>query len=201
LFKAKDAVLNAIYPNPYNDERYVDIVAATSGAGYCFYDASNEELSGFDYYITDGKIPVYSIGAVGEKIRIATGFFDCNWKINDAFLNTGDEELRSQCASTVVNSDLSTRIVGKAKPSVELMKSYEGAYQLKGGPELKVRLENDSLKVAQGSFSAPLLATSESEFYVKEVNASLSFRKNATTNEYEMVVYQNGMEIAGTKVH
>ena len=113
--KRKTLVLNAIYPNPYNNERYVNIVAATSGAGFCFFDPSNEAISNFDYYIVDGKVPVYSIGATEEKIRVATGFFDYNWKISDAFLIAGDEELRSKCAYTVVNSDLSTKIVGKAK--------------------------------------------------------------------------------------
>jgi len=199
-FKAKDAVLDAIYPNPYNSERYVDVVAATSGAGFYFFDPSSDEPSEFDYYIADGKIPVYSIGATGDKIHIATGFFDCNWKINDAFLNTGDEELRSKCAYTVVNSDLSTTIVCVSKPSVEQMRSYEGTYRINGGPELKIYLEKETLKVAQGQFTAQLMPTSDIEFYVKEVNASVSFRKNATTNDYVMVVYQNGMEIEGSKV-
>jgi hypothetical protein len=200
LFKAKDAVLNAIYPHPYNTERYVNIVAATSGTGFCFYDPFNDELSAYDYFITDGKVPVYSIGAVNEKIRIATGFFDCNWKINDALLNAGDENLRSKCASTMVNGDMSTNIVSLIKPSVELMKSYEGTYQLKGGPELKLFLENDIFKVRQGSFIAQLIPTSDIEFYVKEANASISFIKNTTTNDYEMVLYQNGMEVRSDKV-
>ncbi len=199
-FNAKDAVLDAIYPNPYNSERYVNIVTATSGAGFCFFDPSSGDLSEFDYYIMDGKIPVYTIGATEEKIRVATGFFDSNWKINDDFLITGDENLRSKCAYKVVNSDMSTKIIGKANPSVELMKSYEGTYKINGGPELRVYLEKDTLKVAQGQFSAQLMPTSDSEFYVKEVNGSLSFRKSTTTNDYEMVVYQNGAEITGNKV-
>jgi pimeloyl-ACP methyl ester carboxylesterase len=199
-FKAKDAVLDAVYPNPYNNERYVNIVAGTSGAGFYFFDPSVSELPEFDYYIVDGKLPVHSIGANSEKINIATGFFDRRWKIDNAFLNTGDEELRSKCAYTVVNSDLSTKIVSVSKPSPELMKFYVGTYQLNGGPELRVFLENDTLKVAQGPFSAPLLATSESEFYVREVNAFLSFSRSATTNDYEMVVYQSGMEFSGSKV-
>jgi len=200
LFKAKDAVLNAIYPNPYNTERYVNIIAATSGTGFCFFDPLNDELSAYDYFITDGKVPIYSIGAVSEKIRIATGFFDCNWKINDALLNTGDENLRSKCAYTSVKGDLSTQIISLIKPSIELMKSYEGTYQLKGGPELKIFLENDILKLGQGSFIAQLIPTSDNEFYLKEANASISFIKNTTTDDYEMIVYQNGMELRGDKV-
>jgi len=201
LFQAKDAVLSAIYPNPYNSERYVNIVAATSGAGFYFYDPSTGDLSSFDYTITDGKVPVYSIGATSEKIRIATGFFDCNWKIHDTFLHVGDESLRSKCASIIVNSDLSTKIVSNVKPSGELMKSFEGTYKIEGGPELRVYFENDGLKVAQGAFSANLLPTSEREFFVTEVNASLAFIKSATTNDYEMVVYRNGTEIKSNKVH
>jgi pimeloyl-ACP methyl ester carboxylesterase len=199
-FKAKDAVLNVVYPNPYNNERYVNIVTATSGAGFYFFDPFASDLSEFDYCIVDGKIPVYSIGATNDKIRVASGFFDHRWKINDAFLNTGDENLRSKCASTIVKKDLSTEIVSITKPSVELIKSFTGTYQLNGGPELRVFLENDTLKIAQVQFSARLLATSDSEFYVKEVNASVGFRKTKTTNDYEMVIYQNGMEIVGKKV-
>jgi len=201
LFKARDAVLQAIYPNPYNSERYVKIVAATSGAGLYFFDPSSDESSDFDYSIDDGKIPIHSIGATSDKIHIATGFFDCNWKIDDAFLSAGDENLRSKCAYTVVNADLSTTIVCVSKPSMEQMKLYEGTYKINGGPELKIYLENDTLKVAQGQFSAKLIPTSDSEFYVKEVNVPVSFEKNATTNDYEMLVYQNGMEATGEKVH
>ncbi len=200
LFKTKDAVLNAIYPNPYNTERYVNIVAATSGTGFCFYEPLNNELSAYDYFIIDGKVPIYSIGAASEKIRIATGFFDNNWKINDALLHTGDENLRSKCANILVNEDMSTNIISIIKPSVELMKSYEGTYQIKGGPKVKIFLENGILKVAQGSFFAQLIPTSDNEFYIKEENISVLFIKNTTTGDYEMVVYENGMEFRGDMV-
>ncbi len=200
-FEAKDATLNAIYPNPFNAGRYVEIVAATSVAGFFFYDPSRTDLAEFDYSIVDGKVPVFSIGATNEKIPIATGFFDNNWKIRDAFLNAGDKELRSRCAYKVVNHDLSTQIVSKSRPTTELLKSYVGTYQITGGPQLKVFLDNDDLKVAQGQFSALLSATSDNEFYVKEVNASIAFRRDAATGEYGMVVYQNGVEVTGSKVH
>jgi pimeloyl-ACP methyl ester carboxylesterase len=200
-FKAKDAVLHAVYPNPYNNERYINIVAATSGAGFYFYNPFVGDLSEFDYCIVDGKIPVYSLGATSAKIQVATGFFDHDWKINDTFLNAGEENLRSKCAYTLVNKDLSTEIVSKTRPSVEIMKSFEGTYQLNPNTELRVFLANDTLKITQGSFSAQLLATADSEFYLNEFHVSLLFRKNMTTNDYEMVIHQNGMEIIGRKVH
>ena len=199
-FKAHDAVLNAVYPNPYNHERYVDIVAATSRNGFYFFDPVNNELSANDYTIIDGKIPVHSLGATGDKIRIAAGLFDYNWSINDSLLNVGDEMMRSKCPSVVVNNDMTTMIVGAVRPSVELMKSYEGTYKIENGPELRVFLKNDTLMIGQGLFSAPLAATFENEFYVKEANISVAIRKSKTSLDNELVVFQRGGEYSGKKI-
>jgi pimeloyl-ACP methyl ester carboxylesterase len=199
-FKAKDAVLNAIYPNPYNSERYVDVVVATSAAGFSFLDPRRTDLSQFDFYVTDGKIPVFSAGVKGEKIIIASGFFDRNWKIDSSFLNEGDENLRSKCAYYAVNSNLSMTVVSIAKPSVELLKSYVGTYHVEGGPEVRVFLENDILKAVQGEFSVKLHPTADNEFYVQEINLSVAFRKDGATNDYSMIVYQNGQEYTARRV-
>lgn len=202
-FKAKDAVLHAIYPNPYNSERYVRIIAGTSGAGFALYDPFRGDLFQFDYYIADGKIPAFTIGAKNEKILIASGFFNREWHFDDAFLNAGDEDLRSKCAYTVVNNDLSTKVVSRMKPSVETLKPFVGTYRISGGPEVRISLVNDTLKAAQGpndQFSAQLLPTANNEFYVKEINVSVEFRKNETANNYTLVVYQNGLEFTGERV-
>jgi hypothetical protein len=202
-FNASNAVLDAIYPNPYNNERYLNIIAATSGSGLSFFDPNQRNLFQYDYYIADGKIPNLSAGAKDEKIMIASGFFSENWKMDDAFINEGDEELRSKCAYTVVNNDLTTSIVSVVKPSVELMKSCVGTYQINGGPLLKVFLADNILKVAQGpndQFSAEMHATSDSEFYIKEANVFLSFKKDEKTNDYIMSGSQNGYEFTSQKV-
>ncbi len=199
-FKAKDAVLHAIYPNPYNGERYVAVVAATSAAGFSFFDPRRTDLSQFDFYVTDGKIPVFSAGAKGDKIIIASGFFDRNWKTDSSFMNKGDENLRSKCAYYVVDSNLSMTVLSIAKPSIELLKSYAGTYHVEGGPEVRVFFENDILKAAQGEFSVKLHATAENEFYVQEINLSVAFRKDGATNDYSMIVYQNGQEYTARKV-
>jgi pimeloyl-ACP methyl ester carboxylesterase len=201
-FRAKDAVLNAIYPNPLNSERYVEIVAATSGAGFFFFDPHRRDLFQYDFTITDGKIPNFSAGARNEKIMIASGFFNYNWKIDTTFLNKGDEDLRSKCAYTVVNDDLSTKVVSLAQPSAELLKSYVGTYQVEGGPQVRVFLENDKLRGAQvpSDQSVELVAISAKEFYVKEINLSVSFGKDEATNDCIMVVYQSGQESKSKKV-
>jgi hypothetical protein len=196
-FKVKDAILRAVYPNPFNTERYVAIVAATSGAGQCYFDLHRGSLFQYDYLITDGKIPVFSVGAKDEKILIASGFFSNDWKMDKLHLYKGDDTLRAKCAYSVVNSDLSTSIVSFVQPSPELLKSYVGMYQIQNGPTVKVFLDNDVLRAAQvpnDQFSLKLVPTSDSEFYAKEVNLSIGFEKDTSTSEYAMVVYQSGQK-------
>ena len=73
---------------------------------------------------------------------------------------------------------------------------------LNANTKLKIFLETEYvIRQVQETFSTQLLAISYSEFYVKEVNASVSFRKSKTTNDNEMVIYQNGMGLVGNKVH
>ncbi|MGA9364163.1 MAG: prolyl oligopeptidase family serine peptidase [Bacteroidota bacterium] len=200
---AKDAVLYAVYPNPFNSERYLGVVAATSWPGFYFFDSRQRDPLEYDFCITDGKLPNFSVGAKNEKILVASGFFNHDWKIDDALLKKGDDELRSKCAYTVVNNDLTTKIVSSAQPSIELLKSYVGTYQIENGPQITVFLDKDTLRAAQGpnnQFSVKPLAVSDNEFFVKEVNASISFVKDQATNDYVMIVYQSGGEFTSKKV-
>ena len=123
--------------------------------------------------------------------------------MDDALMNKGVDSLRSKCAFTVVNSDLTTTIVSTAKPSIEFLKSIVGTYQINGGPQVRIFLSNDVLKIAQGpndQFSADMHATSESEFYIREVNVFLDFKKDAKSNDYGMNGYQNGQEFTSQKI-
>lgn len=202
-FKAKDAFFQSVYRNPYNSDRYINIIAGTSKAGLSLYDPNQQELHQYDYFIADGKIPNYSAGATNEKILIGSGFFDEHWKLSEAFLNAGNEELRSKCAYLKVNDNLTTDIVSISKPSLELLKSYCGKYQITGGPLLKIFVSDGILKVAQGpndQFTAIMHPTSESEFFVKEANVSLFFIKDKTTNSYIMNGRQGGQEFTSKKL-
>ncbi|MGD1046417.1 MAG: prolyl oligopeptidase family serine peptidase [Bacteroidota bacterium] len=200
-FKAKDAVLNAIYPNPFNNERYVNIVAATSGTGLFFFNPQNFMLAQFDYSILDGKIPRVSTNVKSDKIMVAAGFFNCNWKIDKEFLNEGDEELRSKCFSIVVDENLKTRVVGAVQPSAELMNGYAGTYQFEGGgPRVRIFIKNGSLMAdVQGQGTLELQAISENEFFA-DMSTSGTFKKNEVTNEYEIYLHQMGREGKAKKV-
>jgi pimeloyl-ACP methyl ester carboxylesterase len=201
-FKAKNALLNTVYPSPFNPERYINLVAATSGTGLNFFNPRQREFFQFDYYIMDGIIPNYSAGAKNDKIMIASGFFDSQWHMNNTFLNEGNEEVRSKCAYVVVNPDLSVKVVSTAQPSLDLLKSYVGTYQIEGGPQLRIFLEHERLRVLQlpSDQSVELAAISENEFYIKEINISLSFNKTEPSTDYTMTGYQSGQEFTAKKV-
>jgi poly(3-hydroxybutyrate) depolymerase len=202
-FKVKDAILCTAYPNPFNRERYIGIIAATSGTGMSFFDIRRREQFQFDFIIADAKIPLYSIGAKDNKILIASGFFNHNWKIDESYLQTGDEKLRAQCANVSMNSDLTTIITSSSKPSAELLAKYAGTYQIINGPEVIVTLANGVLKIAQTAqkeFAIVMHPLAENEFYVKEINLSVSFKKDLATQDYTLVIHQSGQDAESKKV-
>ena len=203
VFKAQDAVLTAIYPNPYNNERYVGLVVATSSIGMNFFDSHRRDPFQFDYAIVDSRIPLHTIGATNDKILIASGFFNYNWKIDDALLVTGDEKLRAQCAYFVMKNDSIMDIISNSTPAIETLKKYIGTYQVDNGPQLIVFFDNDILKIAQVSnrdFSLPLLAVSNNEFYLKELDISVSFKQDRTTQNYFLVIHEGGQENSSKKI-
>jgi pimeloyl-ACP methyl ester carboxylesterase len=201
-FQAKNAVLNAIYPNPFNHERYLVVTAANSSTGFYFFNPWNSRLNEYDFYISDGKIPNFSIDAKNEKILVASGFFNNNWKINKTFFNEGSKELRSKCAYIHLNNDLTTKIIGSGNPSEELLKTYTGIYQMDTGPQIKVILDNGKLRISQvpSNQSFEFSAISENEFYQKEINLSVAFKKEEKANDYSMIIYQMGYEFSLKKI-
>jgi hypothetical protein len=201
-FAAKDAVLDMIYPNPFNQHRYIRVVAATSAAGMYFYDHWRDDLSNYDFYILDGKIPNSRAGFPEEKLRIATGNFNYNWQLDEAYLQEGDPKLRAKCATTIVNEDLSTSIRGAIKVPLKLLKSYVGSYKVEQqGFEVKIIL-SDSKLLGQGPNGPPveLHAISESDFFLQEMDLQLSFQKDTETNENILIIYQADQVLKGIKI-
>jgi dienelactone hydrolase len=200
-FNAKDAVLQAVYPNPYNAERYIVVVAGTSAAGLAFFDSRCTNLFECDFYIADKTIPM--AGIKNEKIMVAAGFFNNNWKIDETLLTVGDENSRSKCPYLVVSDDLSTKTVGFAESSMDLMKAYVGTYQTAADYQVRIFFENDKLMAFQTYTDRPdeLQAISESEFYFGEISGSVSFKKDGPANDCTLTLhYQNGQEITADKI-
>ena len=75
--------------------------------------------------------------------------------------------------------------------------------QIQNGPTVKIVLDNGMLKGAQmpnDQFFVNLVPTSSFEFYVKEINGAIGFERNPATNDYSLVVFQNGQKYPSKRV-
>jgi hypothetical protein len=76
VFDATNSVLDAIFPNPLNAERYIRLAIPTSSDGMFMYHPVNFNLLNYDYVISNSN-----------KTNIITGFFDYNWMPDTTFSN------------------------------------------------------------------------------------------------------------------
>jgi hypothetical protein len=79
---------------------------------------------------------------------------------------------------------------------------YVGTYQLQGMGELLVTREDTTLWVAQsgGGDRLQMVPTSETEFYLREVEVTFTFERDADGNATSMVISQMGQQMEAPKV-
>jgi D-alanyl-D-alanine carboxypeptidase len=93
----------------------------------------------------------------------------------------------------------STPVEIKVPP--DILRRYVGNYQLAPGFVLTVTLEGDQLMTqATGQQKFQIFPTSESEFFLKAVDAQISFTTDASGNVEKLVLHQGGRDIPGPKV-
>lgn len=83
-----------------------------------------------------------------------------------------------------------------------MLASYVGQYRLAPGVELEVTLEGESLlaRASTGGGAVRLWPEAPSEFFVKEVEAQVTFTRNATGAVTGLVLHQYGRDRAGAKI-
>ena len=85
--------------------------------------------------------------------------------------------------------------------SGEILQTYVGEYDVEEVGLLVVTLENGSLIVkAPGNPPVPIFPESESEFFLRVVDAQVTFTKNEAGEVSGVIVHQGGEDAAGTKV-
>ena len=100
-FDAPDAAVHMIYPNPRNPQRYVLVQAGTSPAGLL---AAAQPPGAYDYSITDARV-TEDAGLSPERMEIARGRFDYNWRLDEAYLFERDPALRLSLSEAREASD------------------------------------------------------------------------------------------------
>jgi len=106
-FHAPDAAVQMIYPHPLNADRTVVVTAATSAKGMFLAAFLPEDV---DFAIIDARLADRDAGRPEEKVRIAAGYFDSAWRLNEKFLETGDETVRAKCPVRKVPTRISTDV-------------------------------------------------------------------------------------------
>lgn len=190
-FQAKDACVQMIYPHPYNSERYVSVIGATSGAGMFFYNTRSDD---YDFLIMDGCIPNNRMGRPMDKLYIARGIFNNHWQINENLLETGDNEIRKNCPVREVLPDLTVTVANLPEFDVSVYQSLVGKYDA-GGATLDVYIENGVLmgKSPDGNIFK-LLPASKTDYFVDVVDIQLSFSMNDNGTADYVVAYVSGQE-------
>ena len=82
-----------------------------------------------------------------------------------------------------------------------MLNSYVGEYALAPTFSISVFIENNQL-YGQGTGQPPfeLFASAKDEFFLKAVEASISFQRDDQGTVNRMVLHQNGQDLPGAKV-
>ena len=92
-------------------------------------------------------------------------------------------------------------LVKDVKVSDAILEIYIGVYELQPGFTLTVTKEGNQLKTqATGQDVFDIFPKSDTEFYLKVVNAQLVFNKNDTGDVDSMTLFQGGREMIGKRL-
>jgi dienelactone hydrolase len=163
-FKAKDAAVQVLYPSPLNPQRYVLLSASTSTDG--MYFCSVGQGGPVDFTITDGTVQAPRQDVFPSQLQVASGFFDPNWRFQEALCTAGDAQARAQARRI-------TRPKAMKNVDVKSLEACVGRYQIENGPTLELFLDGQRLMARAGGGVLELIPESATEFFVKEINVRL----------------------------
>ena len=92
-----------------------------------------------------------------------------------------------------------TRTEVKLQPAV--LKAYEGEYELAPGFVIAITLEGEKLMAqATGQPKFEIFASAPGEFFLKVVDAQMTFMKDASGAVTQLVLHQGGRDVPGRKI-
>jgi pimeloyl-ACP methyl ester carboxylesterase len=200
-FAATDAVVQLLYPNPSQANRYVMVVAATSPAGMYFWNpaAFHHIVFGFpmlpmDWTIRDGRRVTLDNGLSPERAWIASGTFDAHWRRDDRWVFTGDETLRAQ-------SPVRQAPVGASRGArTSDWDDYTGIYQFPFGVATVARDERGLTMETAGGPKLSLISERDGEFGAREFGSLLVFKRDTAGKVTSLTFHSEGQELLGTRI-
>ena len=193
-FAVKDACAQAIAPNPLNAQRYVLEVAATSTDGMYFCSPANLQSSEYDFLIQDGRMPDGTQRVSGSDLRVASGWFDREWKAREELTVLGSAEQRAK--AVLLPAPRADRAL-----DAKLLDALAGDYQIPSGPTLKVFRKEHHLMIEVGEQAdVELVPLTNLEYYIVEGPARVLFEKDATDKIADFKVWQNGQTFTAKRL-
>ncbi|HEV8158287.1 MAG TPA: DUF3471 domain-containing protein, partial [Pyrinomonadaceae bacterium] len=189
-------------------KQYRDLKANQSAT----YDFNEAELNTLGYQLTSLKkikdaIEIFKLNV--EAYPQASNPYD---SLGEAYMMSGNKELalknykkalelnpQNANAASIIKRLESPTVTNKADPKI--YDQYVGEYQLAPNFVLTVTKEGDKLMgQATGQPKIELLPESDTQFFVKEVNAQVSFVKDEKGVVTALILNQNGQKIEGKRI-
>jgi D-alanyl-D-alanine-carboxypeptidase/D-alanyl-D-alanine-endopeptidase len=180
------------------------------------YDFGESQLSklGKDYLAkgeTDKAIAIFSLNA-----EVYPESSDIFYRLGDAFMKRGDKEraIENYKKSVSLNPGNQQAIDMLKKSGIDAgdviketvvdtgtLESYVGKYELAPGFILAVSREGNQLKAqATGQPEFPVFPKSKNVFYLKVVEAQLTFNQNGDGQVESVTLHQGGRDVVGKKL-
>ncbi len=176
------------------------------------YDFSEEELNMLGYQLLQKQKVAESIEIFKLNVEAYPQAFNTYDSLGEAFLKHGDKELavanykkslelnpQNTGATRALASLTTERKEAKVDPKV--YDSYAGDYELSTNFILKITSEAGKLMgQPTGQPKAELFPTSETEFFLKMVDAQVTFVKNEQGQVTQLILHQNGRNMTGKRI-
>jgi CubicO group peptidase (beta-lactamase class C family) len=183
-----------------------------AGATAAEYDFSETELNRLGYQLLQMKkvadaIEIFKLNV--EMFPQAANAYD---SLGEAYMVNGNKELsiasykksleldpKNTNATAALNRLANDGKEVKVDPKV--YDSYAGEYELRPGFTITITNENGKLMAAPaGQPKRELLPSTETDFFLKEGNAQLSFIKDDAGKVTELILNQNGRKMPAKKI-
>jgi predicted esterase len=171
-FRAPDAMVQLVYPNPRNATRYAWVIAANSSAALFGIEVLPFNLPEWDFVISDGRLPAYGQKATRTQTAIASGHFDYNWRYSASLVAGGDAAVRAQANRIHLPRPEET-------PSAEALERFAGKYVIANGNVVDIRLDGAKLIATAGTDSGELLPQGGDGFYLPAFGVWVAFQRDA----------------------
>lgn len=187
--------------------------ALKAGANAAEYDFGEMELNRLGYGLLQTKKVAEAIEIFKLNVEMFPQSANVYDSLGEAYMIHNDKDLsianyKKSLELDPKNANASTRLAsltGEQKEvnvNPKIYDSYAGEYQLAPGFTITVTSENGKLMAqATGQSKFELFPTSETDFYLKVVPATVTFVKDAQGNVTELILNQNGRKTPGKKIH